>query len=644
MKIKMLSILIIFVLIAGAIPVTGENFFKKSKKMNDFIPLDKSETPKINWPMYRNNLDHTSYSTSPAPKTNRLALSSRVDGIVRSSPAIIDDNMYFGSNEFYCCDSNTGVIIWSYQTDDFVISAPAVYDGNVFFGDYNGTIYCLNASGNGDNTTDLIWTYQTGARIVSSPSIAYGNIYIGSDDGNVYCLNASGNGDNTTDLEWIFPTGGEVESSPAIYNDRVYVGSNDYSVYCIDATDGTLKWEFLSDGKVRSSPSIYNNFVYIGTESVGNMYCIYMSNGTEKWAYTGGINSSVLSPAIAFGNIYFSVTHINSGAVVCIDANNGELKWEYNTSYKMNSSPSIAHGKLYVGLNLSEVCCMDAENGKHIWTYYTNGLIVCSPSIASGTVYIGSDDGNIYGFAQESYPPDDPVIHSGPKNAGSEIELYYSASTVHPYNYQIYYMWDFGDGNITDWIGPYESGESNTVNHSWLEDGTYEIRVKSKDHTDNESEWSDPYTIAIEKQIEIDSIDIGFMYIWMWTFNKSFMYLELLEEMGASVIISDEGMRADVTTTDVVANVTFEFYDWFWNETYIFYNNDGSDGFSLNTNEILTGILQLTVSAIDEDGNLIDRDVLDYLFYLNMYKDEQPQQMGIVGKIRHRLRNRILNR
>lgn len=59
-----------------------------------------------------------------------------------------------------------------------------------------------------------------------------------------------------------------------------------------------------------------------------------------------------------------------------------------------------------------------------------------------------------------------------------------------------YVLWDFGDGTASDWIGPYQAGETACETHSWSLPGTYEVKVKIKDGCQNES-WSNPLVIYI---------------------------------------------------------------------------------------------------------------------------------------------------
>lgn len=75
-----------------------------------------------------------------------------------------------------------------------------------------------------------------------------------------------------------------------------------------------------------------------------------------------------------------------------------------------------------------------------------------------------------------------------------------------------YVMWDWGDGTMSEWIGPYVAGETVCANHSWDEPGDYEVRVGIKDGCGNEY-WSDPLIITIHTntgpELEIGDITRG---------------------------------------------------------------------------------------------------------------------------------------
>jgi len=202
------------------------------------------------WPMRGHDLNHTGYSTSTAPNTNKTIWNYTTGSYVYSSPAVADGKVYVGScdNKVYCLDALTGEHIWNYTTGQYVDSSPAVADGKVFVGSFDGKVYCLNAL-----TGAHIWNYTTGSYVRSSPAVADGKVYIGSDDYKVYCLDAS-----TGAYIWSYTTGHEVHSSPAVADGKVFVGSRDGKVYAF----ATSVWSTDSAGNSKAKFNLTDN-IYV---------------------------------------------------------------------------------------------------------------------------------------------------------------------------------------------------------------------------------------------------------------------------------------------------------------------------------------------------------------------------------------------
>lgn len=86
-------------------------------------------------------------------------------------------------------------------------------------------------------------------------------------------------------------------------------------------------------------------------------------------------------------------------------------------------------------------------------------------------------------------PPEKPTIE-GPTN-GKPGETYeYDISSIDPDGDQVYFKIDWNDGEITEWFGPYDSGEVVTVDHIWNEQGNFIVKVKAKDLDEEETDWT----------------------------------------------------------------------------------------------------------------------------------------------------------
>jgi hypothetical protein len=85
-------------------------------------------------------------------------------------------------------------------------------------------------------------------------------------------------------------------------------------------------------------------------------------------------------------------------------------------------------------------------------------------------------------------PPAAPQI-TGQTNGTTEHSNDYTFITNDPDGDQIYYWIDWGDGYTEEWIGPYTSGQSITIPHTWDIPAVYTIEAKVKDTFGAESSW-----------------------------------------------------------------------------------------------------------------------------------------------------------
>jgi len=96
-------------------------------------------------------------------------------------------------------------------------------------------------------------------------------------------------------------------------------------------------------------------------------------------------------------------------------------------------------------------------------------------------------------------PPEKPDTPTGETSIQPGETYTYLSSTTDPDGNQVSYLWDWGDGTFSEWLGPYNSGVEIEGSHSWNEKGTYAVRVKAKDSEGFEGEWSDSLSISLSR-------------------------------------------------------------------------------------------------------------------------------------------------
>jgi outer membrane protein assembly factor BamB len=346
---------------------------------------------------------------------------------------------------------------------------------------------------------------QKNDTVASSPAIAEdGIIYVGVmgpgwNKGRVYAVNPNGT------EKWHYDTGFWIKSSPAIGNDgTVYIGSGDDKLYAI-YPNGTMKWKYETGDYIQSSLAIDDNgTIYVGSWD-GYLYAIY-PNGTMKWKVkTGLIDDS--SPAIGKdGTIYVASYY---GKLYAIYPN-GTKKWSFKMGDETFSSPAISNDEtIYIGSCDENLYAINPD-GTERWNL-PFGTCGSSPAIGNdGTIYVGGSD--LYAIKIiENYPPEKPKKPSGPTEGEVGENYTFSTYTTDPDGDRVYYMWDWGDGSNSGWLGSFNSGEVAKASHSWVDGGTHEIKVKAKDiwnSTNSESDWSDSLHIRLSGP----NIEIGFIW------------------------------------------------------------------------------------------------------------------------------------
>jgi outer membrane protein assembly factor BamB len=609
MKKQCVSILVSLLLLLTILPVLGEPRLNVSPL---FSPQSDDD-----WPMFRHDASHSGYSSSRAPSTNTVLWNKSVDNVTKASLVSSYGKVYISSYEgnVYCLDAMNGTTLWvSKKVGESLQSDPGIADNKMYIS--SERFYCFNALSGAE-----LWNTTHGA-FSRPPTIVDGKVYLGADA--VYCLNA----ENGT-LLWNFTSPGGFFTSPAIADDKVYVGeSNENKLYCFSASNGTLLWNLTFNMSISVTPAVAEGRVYLGTWG-GQILCINGSNGGYIWesSVADNINSSI---AVAYGKIYFGC---DDHFVYCFNAVTGGIIWSALTGYRVFSSPLVADEKVFVSSD--KFYCFDAENGVELWNYSTGGSI-SSPAILNGKVYVASNNGNVYCFKNLDYPPETPSTPTGPDAAGVEIPVNFSTVTTDPDGDQLFYLWDWGDGNMSSWLGPFDSNITITTNYSWIDEGNYNIRVKAKDLMGNESHWSDAHTISIGQQININNPKSGNIYLLFPKLNNTFFYSLILDGLGVSIVLTKNDLFIEANTTDAVQRVMFKIVDLKTNETVQVNDTNGSDGFSYHL-DVFRGVFELSVFAYDANNNFIDWSIVPFIlfFRFNSGSSLRAERLGSLGASLH---------
>jgi len=130
--------------------------------------------------------------------------------------------------------------------------------------------------------------------------------------------------------------------------------------------------------------------------------------------------------------------------------------------------------------------------------------------------------------------PTAPII-TGPDLGEPGIEYNFTFISIDPLGFDLFYYIDWGDGNDSEWTGPYESNVSINISHTWEIKGNYTIIARTNNTNGTLSDWSEGFNIQIAKFVDLE---IGEIVGGM---------------LGITTIINNTGIK---NATGVVANVT----------------------------------------------------------------------------------------
>jgi outer membrane protein assembly factor BamB len=450
------------------------------------------------WPMYCHDARHT--GRSPYSTADNLGIEKwryNLGWECSGSPIIDNDGIiYVGASYMYAVYPN-GTLKWLFKSDGRIVSAAAIDDNGVLYfggGIWEEYLYAVYS----ENGTEK-WRYPIGWTYASPTISPDGIIYApATDNWNVIAFYPNGT------VKWSFHANERVYSSPAIGDDgTVYCASYGSYLYALYPENGTVKWQYNTGGSVRTSACIADDGTVYVVSVNGVLHALY-PNGTLKWqaSIDGGTSPTIGQD----GTIYCGYHQLYAFNP------NGSQKWIFNPgnigSIKEGTPCNSLDGTIYFGTYAGDGGELIAVNpdGTERWRIYlATGYIMSAPAIGSdGTVYVGSwNSGPPYGWgflhAIKNNPsaPSMPEI-SGPVKGWPNVDLTFSFRSTSPLGKDLYYMVDWDDTDKTGWHGPYSSGETISLTHSWYIKRNKIIRAWVKD-TDNNYNGPGVFSITIPR-------------------------------------------------------------------------------------------------------------------------------------------------
>jgi outer membrane protein assembly factor BamB len=269
---------------------------------------------------------------------------------VTLAPVVAGQNVYTGSDRFYCLNAKTGKKVWDFNTfggfTTFSVAA-LVKDGRVYF--QCGGLYCLDAE-----TGKLIWDFWAGDWGDGQPAISDGYAYTNINK-RLYCVDIK-NGRKV----WDVPSSKGLLSPPVISGGKIYIGSNG-RILCLDAKTGKgARW--INMGRGWLVPAAARGNIYIPVRSEKKLYCINAETGKIIWLHE--FQSSFSPPAVTDRYVYASAE-----TLYCFNAETGNIVWKSDTKLPYVYRPLMVFDNILCVMTLEDsagIIFFDAETGKKL--------------------------------------------------------------------------------------------------------------------------------------------------------------------------------------------------------------------------------------------------------------------------------------
>jgi len=176
---------------------------------------------------------------------------------------------------------------------------------------------------------------------------------------------------------------------------------------------------------------------------------------------------------------------------------------DLDVAYTLSSGSMEVVVSSSVGVVKDALVCLSQDSG-----FYAKGLTDVSGTVSLDTTsaimeeevtLVVTAHNHLY-YAKTFFlnqPPNIPDRPSGPSSGKPGVEYLFTTSTIDSDGDDVFYMWRWGDGNYSDWLGPFDSGVTASASHTWTETSNYDIRVKAKDIGGKETDWSESLPISI---------------------------------------------------------------------------------------------------------------------------------------------------
>lgn len=358
-----------------------------------------------NWSQYMHDTQRTGYSPCKAPDKPIILWIKEFDGGIETSPIISEDKIfiipsYYGIHRpdesflySYILSIYTGEVISKIKAEDSWLPVnPVIVGEDIFYiNTYNNDSFLFTYNIitkkerkiSGNSVYSFILTIDSNRIFLASKqlvvlNVTSGEILLNLNEINKKNYNSRG--------------GFTIGNSKTFIN--IITPKNTGNLVCFDINTGKELWRF------DPSISTLGNIVYDNGRiffTGDKLYSADANNGKIIWELKN--DNGFFNTSLAYDRIY--VSNLENGKVFAIDKITGNIIWESEKEIGWGDTFTIIADKKVFAINyFGKMIVLDADNGNILWNYDFNAEVHSPPAVANGILFVGAGT-RLYAFSTD---------------------------------------------------------------------------------------------------------------------------------------------------------------------------------------------------------------------------------------------------
>lgn len=194
----------------------------------------------------------------------------------------------------------------------------------------------------------------------------------------------------------------QLVASPVSDGATVITADYQGQLTAIDIADGTTLWSQRTPDIVTATPAIAGKLVLVGSGKSLLAYEVNPSGSSVSLAWSFNSTARIdSSPTVAGGAVYFGS---DDRSVYKVDLATGALLWGFATEDVVKASPAVDGGRVFVGSYDGNLYAL-ADNGSNVslsWSFDAKSAVSATPAVGEGAVYVCTQGGRVFALDEET--------------------------------------------------------------------------------------------------------------------------------------------------------------------------------------------------------------------------------------------------